>query len=359
MEKKLNFIKPGIIFGKDIQKIFQLAKSNNFAIPAINCINIDSINSVLETASNMKAPVIIQFSYGGSSFFSGIGLQSSSPKKEILGSLSGAQHVHLLAKHYGVPVILHTDHCYKNTLSWIDGLLEKGEKNFIQKGYPIFSSHMIDLSQEKLKSNIEICTKYLQKMSKINMFLEIELGCTGGEEDGVNNCNIDSSLLYTTPQEVQYAYEKLIQISPNFTIAASFGNVHGVYQPGNISLKPKILKKSQKYTKKQNNLTNSHPINFVFHGGSGSSISDIQESIQYGVVKMNIDTDIQWASWSGIYKYYKKNKLYLQSQLGNPKGIHQPNKQYYDPRSWIRSSQISICCQLKKIFKQLNCYNLI
>ncbi|CAL4043137.1 Fructose-bisphosphate aldolase class 2 [Buchnera aphidicola (Phyllaphis fagi)] len=358
MIENLNFIKPGIIFGNDIQKIFQFAKQKKFAIPAINCINIDSINSVLETAANLKAPVIIQFSYGGSSFISGIGLKYQSPEKEILGSISGANHIHLMAKYYGVPVILHTDHCHKTILPWIDGLLEQGEKNFKKTGYPIFSSHMIDLSKEKLKKNIEICSKYLIRMSKINMILEIELGCTGGEEDGINNNNIDSSLLYTTPKEVHYAYKKLIQISPNFTIAASFGNVHGVYKPGNVFLKPKILKKSQKYIKEKHNLLHLNPINFVFHGGSGSSTSEIQESIQYGIVKMNIDTDIQWASWNGILKFYKKNKLYLHNQLGNPTGIDQPNKKYYDPRSWIRASQNSISIQLNKIFKKLNCYNL-
>ncbi|CAL4323124.1 class II fructose-bisphosphate aldolase [Buchnera aphidicola] len=360
MYKNLNDIKTGVIFGKDIQKLLQFAKYKQFAIPAINCANIDTINIVLKTASKMKSPVIIQFSYGGSLFMSGTKIQDiSNHKQAILGALSGANHIHLMAKYYKIPVILHTDHCHREILPWINGLLKLGEKNFKKHGYPIFSSHMIDLSKENITNNIKTCENYLHKMKQINMFLEIELGCTGGEEDGINNENIDSSLLYTSPKEVNYAYEKLIKISPNFTIAASFGNVHGVYQPGNISLKPNILKESQKYVSKKHNLYAINPINFVFHGGSGSDSSDIKKAIKYGVIKMNVDTDIQWASWNGILKYYQKNKLYLKSQLGNPQGINQPNKKYYDPRSWIKSSQNSIEKKLEKIFKELNSYNLI
>lgn len=360
MSKILNFQKTGVIFGKDIQKLFKFAKKRNFAIPAINCTNIDSINSVLETAAYMKSPVIIQFSYGGSSFMAGEGLNNiSQHEKAILGAISGANHVHLMSKYYNIPVILHTDHCHNKILPWIDGLLREGEKKFKTTGTPLFSSHMIDLSNENIKKNIIICTKYLKKIAKNNMILEIELGCTGGEEDGVNNTHIDSSLLYTKPEDVNYAYEKLIKISPNFTIAAAFGNVHGVYKAGNVILKPNILKKSQKYIQKKNNLSSCNPINFVFHGGSGSKISDIKKSIKYGVIKMNVDTDIQWASWSGILKYYKKNKLYLQNQLGNPNGIDKPNKKYYDPRSWIREIQLSISKKLKNIFQELNAYNVI
>ncbi|QCI27283.1 class II fructose-bisphosphate aldolase [Buchnera aphidicola] len=359
MSKKLNNIKSGVIFGNDINTIFKLAKKKNFAIPAINCTNLDTINTVLETANKMRSPVIIQFSYGGSIFIGGNNIRNISDiKKATLGAISAANHVHLVAKYYNVPVILNTDHCHIKILPWIENLIKISEKNFNQKGYPLFSSHMLDLSKEKIEKNIKICSQYLKKMQKINMFLEIELGCTGGEEDGIDNSNINTNLLYTKPEDVNYAYKKLINISPYFIIAASFGNVHGVYKPGNIILKPKILYETQKYICKINNLKSSKPINFVFHGGSGSSIKDIHESINYGVVKMNIDTDIQWASWKGILNYYQNKKQYLKTQLGNPEGIHSPNKKYYDPRIWTTKSQISISKKLTKIFKILNSYNL-
>lgn len=352
-------IKPGVIFGKDIQKIFKLAKEKKFAIPAINCTNIDTINTVLETASKMKTPVIIQFSYGGSIFIAGENINYvSNIQKATLGALSAAKHVHLMSKYYNIPVILNTDHCHIDILPWIDNLIHLSTKNFKNKGYPLFSSHMLDLSKENIKKNIAICNKYLIKMQKINIFLEIELGCTGGEEDGVNNTDLNTELLYTKPEDVNYAYEILTRTSTNFTVAAAFGNVHGVYQPGNIHLKPTILYDTQQYIQKKHNLKYKKPINFVFHGGSGSSVQHINQAIEFGVVKMNIDTDIQWASWKGILKYYKKNKSYLQTQLGNPEGLHQPNKKYYDPRTWIKESQISISKKLSKIFKTLNAYNL-
>ncbi|QCI26083.1 class II fructose-bisphosphate aldolase [Buchnera aphidicola] len=355
----LNNIKPGVIFGKDIHKIFKLAKKKKFAIPAINCTNIYTINVVLETAAKMKSPVIIQFSYSGSMFIAGENIHSiSNIQKSVLGAISAAKHVHLVSKYYDIPVILSTDHCHIDILPWIDHLIHHSEKNFKQTGHPIFSSHMLDLSKESIEKNIKICKKYLHKMQKINIFLEIELGCTGGEEDGIDNSNINTELLYTHPKDVNYAYKKLINISPDFTIAAAFGNVHGVYQPGNVHLKPKILYNTQNYIRKKNNLKSKKPINFVFHGGSGSSVKNIAEAIEYGVVKMNVDTDIQWASWKGILEYYKKNRLYLQTQLGNPKGLHHPNKKYYDPRKWIKESKLSISKQLIQIFKTLNAYNL-
>ncbi|CAL4322802.1 class II fructose-bisphosphate aldolase [Buchnera aphidicola] len=360
MSKLLNSIKTGIIFGDEIKKIFHIAKEKKFAIPAINCTSIDTINAVLKTAHDMKSPVIIQFSYGGSSFIAGPDIINISEyKKSALGALSAAHHVHLVAKYYKIPVILHTDHCHKNNLPWVDYLIKKSEENFKNYGYPIFSSHMLDLSKESIKKNIKICKKYLTRIEKMNMILEIELGCTGGEEDGVNNSNINTNLLYTTSEDVYYAYKELKKISSNFIIAASFGNVHGVYHPDNIHLKPKILLESQKYIQKHYQLNDNRPVNFVFHGGSGSKISDIQESINYGVVKMNIDTDIQWSTWNGILKYYNKKRKYLQSQLGNPEGKNKPNKKYYDPRTWIKQSQSSILITLKKIFKNLNSYNLI
>lgn len=359
MSKVLNFLKPGVIFGNDIQKLFQLAKINKFAIPAVNCIGTDSINSVLETAAEIQAPVIIQFSHGGASFISGKGIKTKKiEEKAILGAISGAKHVHLMAKHYGIPVIIHTDHCHKEILPWINGLLASSETHFKETGVPLFSSHMIDLSKEKIEINLDICSKYLKIMKKMNIFLEIELGCTGGEEDGIDNNHLHSSSLYTRPEEVNYAYEILNSISPNFTIAASFGNVHGVYKIGNIQLKPIILKKSQEYISKKHHLP-YNSLNFVFHGGSGSSESDIKKSIEYGVVKMNIDTDAQWASWKGILDFYKKKKNYLHNQLGNPNGKNEPNKKYYDPRTWIRESQVSMSTCLKKVFQKLNaCYTL-
>lgn len=350
----------GVLNGYETKKIFELAKKNNFAIPSINCINTDSINTILKTAKDMRSPVIIQFSYGGSIFFSG--LQNTKKKifqKAIDGAISGAQHIHLMSKYYNIPIILHTDHCNKELLPWIKGLIKAGKKFFKKNQRPLFSSHMLDLSHESLKNNIQICTKYLKKIKKIDMLLEIELGCTGGEEDGIDNNNLEKKYLYTKPKEVNYAYKKLSKISSLFSIAASFGNVHGVYKAGNVDLKPKILKKSQIYVQKKNNISRVNPLNFVFHGGSGSSLLDIHKSIKYGVVKINFDTDIQWYSWEGILKFYKKYKNYLQSQLGNPEGINKPNKKYYDPRNWIKKSQNNTSTRLKKIFKNLNAINIL
>ncbi|CAL1329304.1 class II fructose-bisphosphate aldolase [Candidatus Providencia siddallii] len=358
MSKILNFIKPGVVTGYDIQKIFLFAKENNFAIPAINCVNTDSINATLEAASEMRAPVIIQFSNGGSNFIAGQGLKTKDQKSAISGAISGANHIHQMAKHYCIPVIIHTDHCPYELLPWIDGLLSADEKYYAKNGKTLFSSYMIDLSKNNLYQNIEICSKYLMRMSKINMTLEIELGCTGGEEDGINNNIINNSELYTQPKDVLYAYEKLHTISNNFIIAASFGNVHGVYKPGNIKLKPKILFDSQKYISKKFNLP-KNSLNFVFHGGSGSSDKEIMEAISYGVIKINIDTDTQWAFWHGTLKYYKQNSEYLQKQLGTTKDLYHPNKKYYDPRVWLRKSQESMISCLKEIFHKFNCKNVL
>lgn len=354
MSKIFDFVKPGVVTGKDVQKIFQNAKENNFALPAVNCIGSDSINAVLEAAAKVKSPVIVQFSNGGAGFIAGKGFKSDKPQAAaIFGAIAGAQHVHLMAEQYQVPVILHTDHCAKKLLPWIDGLLDAGEAHFNNTGKPLFSSHMIDLSEEPLEENIEICSQYLARMAKMGMTLEIELGCTGGEEDGVDNSHLDNSALYTQPEDVDYAYEKLNAISPNFTIAASFGNVHGVYKPGNVQLTPTILKNSQAYVSEKHNLPHNS-LNFVFHGGSGSSAEEIKESIEYGVIKMNIDTDTQWANWEGILQFYKKNEDYLQSQLGNPEGDDKPNKKYYDPRVWLRAAQSSMVVRLEQAFRELN-----
>ncbi|WWO95546.1 MAG: class II fructose-bisphosphate aldolase [Candidatus Dasytiphilus stammeri] len=361
MSKIFDVVKPGVITGNDIQVIFKLAKQNKFALPAVNCIGIDSINAVLETAAKVKSPVIIQFSYSGASFIAGKGFNQSHNNKPhkaaILGSISGAKHVHLMAKHYGVPVILHTDHCSKNLLPWLDGLLKVGKQYFLATGKPLFSSHMLDLSQESMKENISMSCYYLSIMSQIGMTIEVELGCTGGEEDGINNMHLDNDLLYTQPEDVNYLYEKLSSISSQFTIAAAFGNVHGVYQPGNINLKPIILKNSQDFVSKKHNLS-SNPLDLVFHGGSGSTLEEIKESINYGVVKMNIDTDLQWATWNGILKYYQDNIAYLHSPLGNPEGFYKPNKKFYDPRNWLRAGQLSMCQRLEETFIQLNAVNL-
>jgi len=355
----LSIVKPGVMNGDETQIIFELAKKKQFAIPAVNCIGTDSINIVLETAAKVKSPVIIQFSHGGASFIAGYKNKFAIDQEHaIKGSISGAQHVHLMAKYYKVPVILHTDHCPKETLPWIDGLLEIGKNYYLNHKRPLFTSHMIDLSKESLQENISICKKYLKKMQSINMMLEIELGCTGGEEDGVDNTKLDKKLLYTQPEDVNYAYEELKKISKNFSIAASFGNIHGVYQTGNVDLRPIILKDSQTFVSTKHNLK-KNPLNLVFHGGSGSNLEEIKESIEYGIVKMNIDTDIQWAAWKGILKFYKTNKEFLQNQLGNKIDKNKPNKKYYDPRTWIRKSQESMSIRLEKSFKELNSFNIL
>jgi len=355
----LSIVKPGVMNGDETQIIFELAKKKQFAIPAVNCIGTDSINIVLETAAKVKSPVIIQFSHGGASFIAGYKNKFAIDQEHaIKGSISGAQHVHLMAKYYKVPVILHTDHCPKETLPWIDGLLEIGKNYYLNHKRPLFTSHMIDLSKESLQENISICKKYLKKMQSINMMLEIELGCTGGEEDGVDNTKLDKKLLYTQPEDVNYAYEELQKISKNFSIAASFGNIHGVYQTGNVDLRPIILKDSQTFVSTKHNLK-KNPLNLVFHGGSGSNLEEIKESIEYGIVKMNIDTDIQWAAWKGILKFYKTNKEFLQNQLGNKIDKNKPNKKYYDPRTWIRKSQESMSIRLEKSFKELNSFNIL
>ncbi len=354
MQKVLDVVKAGVVTGDDVAKLFALAKAEGFALPAVNCVGTDGINAVLEAAASVGSPVVVQFSNGGASFIAGKGVKNENEKAAILGAISGALHIHNVAEAYGVPVIIHTDHAAKKLLPWIDGLLDASEKYFAEHGKPLFSSHMLDLSEEPLHENIEICEKYLTRMSKMGMTLEIELGCTGGEEDGVDNTSMDNSKLYTQPQDVDYAYEKLSAISPNFTIAASFGNVHGVYSPGNVKLSPEILDNSQKYIEQKREL-GTKLVNFVFHGGSGSELADIRNAISYGVVKMNIDTDTQWAFWDGIRAYEAKNRAYLQGQIGNPEGAEKPNKKYYDPRVVVREGQKSMIERLKQAFSDLNC----
>jgi len=355
-EKISDKIPHGVVSGKELLELFRIAKKNEFALPAVNVVGTNSINAVMEAAKTVNSPVIIQFSNGGAIFYAGKSISNENEKCAITGAISGAEHIHNIAGLYGVPVIIHTDHAAKKFLPWIDGLLDAGEKFYQKNGKPLFSSHMLDLSEEPLIENIAICKKYLERMSKIGMTLEIELGVTGGEEDGVDNTGVDNAKLYTQPEHVALAYETLMNVSPNFTIAASFGNVHGVYKPGNVHLQPKILKNSQDFIQKKFN-TSEKPVNFVFHGGSGSAKEDIREAITYGVIKMNIDTDTQWAYWSGIMKYYKKNEGYLQGQIGNPEGEDKPNKKYYDPRAWLREGEKTLVERLKVAFEDLNCLN--
>lgn len=350
------YVKPGVLWGEGVKEVFRVAKANHFALPAINVVNTESVNAVMEAAAAVNSPVIIQFSNGGAQFFAGKGLSNDNHRASLLGAISGARHIHLLAEHYGVPVILHTDHSARKLLPWIDGLLDAGEAFFKEKGQPLFSSHMLDLSEEPLHENVATCRQYLERMHKIGMLLELELGVTGGEEDGVDNTGVDSSKLYTQPEDVAYAFHELSQISDSFTVAASFGNVHGVYKPGNVKLQPIILKNSQEYIMKKYN-TIANPVNFVFHGGSGSSPQEISEAISYGVVKMNIDTDTQWATWAGVLSYYKKYEGYLQGQIGNPEGEDKPNKKYYDPRVWLREGQKSMIDRIKLAFEELNAVN--
>ncbi len=350
--------KPGVLFGKDLQNMFQFAKENNFALPAVNVTGSDTINAVLETSKELNAPAIIQFSNGGAHFNAGKGLNNDHQKAAIAGAIAGAKHIHLMAEAYGVPVVLHTDHCAKKLLPWIDGLLTASENHFKAYGKPLFSSHMIDLSEEPIEENIEICKSYLERMHKIGMTLEIELGITGGEEDGVDNTEVDNSKLYTQPEEVAYAYEELSKISNQFTIAASFGNVHGVYKPGNVKLMPKILDNSQKYIEEKFNTT-KNPVDFVFHGGSGSTLEEIREAISYGVIKMNIDTDLQYAFMEGIRNYFKNKAAYLEGQIGNPDGADVPNKKHYDPRVWLREGELTFKARLKSSFEDLNNINTL
>jgi len=351
-------IKPGVATGDEVQKIFKYAKEKGFALPAVNVTGSSTVNAVMETAAKLNAPVIIQFSNGGAHYNAGKGLSNTNERAAIAGGIAGAKHVHELAELYGATVILHTDHCAKNLLPWIDGLLDASEVFYKETGKSLYSSHMIDLSEEPIEENIEICKEYLARMSKMGMTLEIELGITGGEEDGVDNTDVDSSKLYTQPAEVAYAYEELLKVSDKFTIAAAFGNVHGVYKPGNVKLTPKILKNSQEFVQNKFN-TGINPVDFVFHGGSGSTIEEIREAIGYGVIKMNIDTDLQFAFTEGVRDYVVDKIDYLKTQIGNPDGSDKPNKKYYDPRKWLREGELTFVKRLEQAFADLNNVNTL
>ncbi len=347
----------GVLNAQEALRLFEVAKEHKYAFPAVNVVSTQSVNAVLESAKKANAPIIVQFSNGGASYYAGKAVSNEGEKAAIAGAISGAKHVHMMAELYGVDVILHTDHAARKLLPWIDALIDAGEQHYKETGRPLFTSHMIDLSEEPIKENLATCTEYHKRMSAIDMILEIELGVTGGEEDGVDNTGIDSSKLYTQPEEVAFAYELLYDISPNFTIAAAFGNVHGVYKPGNVELTPVILKNSQDYVKERFNIKRHNPVNFVFHGGSGSSHEEIRESLGYGVIKMNIDTDTQWAFWDGVRAYEAEHRAYLQGQLGNPDGADKPNKKYYDPRNWLRKGEESVVNRLLVAYEDLNSIN--
>ncbi len=351
-------ILPGVATGDEVQKIHQYAKDKGFAMPAVNVIGSNSMNTVMETAAELNSPVIIQFSNGGAHFNAGKGLSNDNQRAAISGAVAGAQHIHEMANVYGATVVMHTDHCAKKLLPWMDGMLDAGERFYKENGKSLYSSHMIDLSEEPIEENIEICKRYLERMSSMDMTLEIELGITGGEEDGVDNTDVDSSRLYTQPEEVAYAYEELMKVSNRFTVAAAFGNVHGVYKPGNVQLTPVILKNSQEYVQKKYG-TGPNPIDFVFHGGSGSTVEEIREAIGYGVVKMNIDTDLQFAFNEGIRDYMNSNIDYLRTQIGNPEGDDIPNKKYYDPRKWLREGELTFKKRLIQAFEDLNNVNTL
>ena len=343
----------GVLVGDAVTETFAFAKEQGFALPAANCVGSNSMNAVMETAAKRNAPVIIQFSNSGGAFVGGKGLPFGGTDASIAGSIAGARHVHTLAELYGARVMVHTDHCAKKLLPWVDGLLDAGEKHFAEHGVPLFSSHMLDLSEEPMEENLEICVSYLERMAPMGMTLEIELGITGGEEDGVDNSGVDAADLYSKPEEVAYAYERLMAVSDRFTIAAAFGNVHGVYKPGNVVLTPSILKDSQAHVAEKFSTDSDRPVNFVFHGGSGSTAAEIAEAISYGVIKMNIDTDLQWAFWDGVRQYEVEKRGYLQGQIGNPDGDDKPNKKQYDPRVWLRAAEESFCSRLDQAFSEL------
>lgn len=344
----------GVLYGDNLRALYQDALHNQFALPAVNTIGHSSINATLETAAKVNSPIIVQFSNGGAQYIAGKGMPNDKLQANIQGAISGALHVHQVAKYYGVPVVLHTDHAAKKWLPWISALIDAGETYHKEKGQPLFSSHMLDLSEEPLEENIHECETFFKRMTPLGMSIEIELGVTGGEEDGVDNTDIENSKLYTQPSEVAYAYERLSSVGDLFTVAAAFGNVHGVYKPGNVELRPVILQNSQLYIQDKFK-TGNKPVYFVFHGGSGSPQDQIREAIGYGAIKMNIDTDLQWAFWEGVMNYYKANESYLQAQLGNPEGEDKPNKKYYDPRVWLRKGEDTFSKRLEQAFVDLNC----
>ncbi|KAI9911713.1 hypothetical protein PsorP6_009365 [Peronosclerospora sorghi] len=355
----LDIVQPGVLNGDDVMKVYKYAQEHKFAIPAVNVTSSSTVNAALQAARDIQSPIIIQTSNGGAAFYAGKGIDNTKQTASILGAVAAAHHVRTMAKHYGIPVILHSDHCAKKLLPWFDGMLEADETYFAEHGVPLFSSHMLDLSEEPLDENVALSKQYFERMHKMGLILEIELGLTGGEEDGVDNSGVDNASLYSQPADILFAYNELSAVAPTFTIAAAFGNVHGVYKPGNVKLHPELLGEFQTYVAKEKGLSTDKPVYFVFHGGSGSSASEIATAVGNGVVKMNIDTDTQWAYWDGLRTFYEDKKAYLQGQIGNPDGPDAPNKKYYDPRVWVRKSEEAMIARLQQAFRDLNCVNVL
>lgn len=353
MSELANLVPAGVVTGDNLMKLLGYCKKHEFALPAVNVVSSSSINAVLEAAAKARSPVMIQLSNGGGVFYAGKGLSNANQAAAVAGSVSAALHVRNMAKHYGVPVVLHTDHCARKLLPWLDGLLTANEEYFAKNGEPLFSSHMIDLSEDPLEENISTCVQYMRRCARSNILLEVELGITGGEEDGVDNSDVDNDALYTSPEEVWDMYKALAAVGPMFSIAASFGNVHGVYKPGNVELKPEKLAQHQAYVKQKLGSSEANPVFFVFHGGSGSSRAEIAQALSSGTIKMNLDTDLQWAYWDGVRAFESKNRGYLQGQLGNPDGKDKPNKKFYDPRVWLRKAEGSMVVRLQQAFEDL------
>lgn len=352
-----DIVPAGVVTGDNVRKVFDYAQEHQFAIPAINCTSTSTINAALEAARDIKSPIIIQFSNGGAAYYAGKGLSNEGQKASILGAVAGAHYVRQVAKAYGIPVLVHSDHCAKKLLPWFDGMLEADEAYFKEHGEPLFSSHMLDLSEEPKEENIETCLKYLKRMAPMKCLLEMEIGITGGEEDGVNNEHVDNASLYTQPEDIWDIYKSFSEVTDLFSIAAAFGNVHGVYSPGNVKLHPELLGKHQAYVKEQLKTKDDKPVYFVFHGGSGSTNQEIQTAVSYGVVKMNVDTDTQWAYLVGFRDYMEAKKDYLKAQVGNPEGEGKPNKKYYDPRVFVREGEKTMIKRVQEACKDLNNVN--
>jgi fructose-bisphosphate aldolase class II len=346
-------LKPGVVTGAALEELMSYCVEAQCALPAVNVIGSHSANAALAAARDAKSPIIVQLSNGGAQFFAGKTIDNTGDRACIIGAVAAAQYVRTVAEYYGVSVVLHTDHAAKKLLPWVNGMLDHGERYFEKHGEPLFSSHMLDLSEEPLDENLEISRSVLSRMKGVNMTLEIELGVTGGEEDGVDNSEIDNSKLYTQPEDVLQAYDVLNPVG-SFTVAASFGNTHGVYKPGNVKLTPVILKNSQDRVKADRK-TGDKPLRFVFHGGSGSSPEEIREAVSYGVVKMNIDTDTQWEFTRPVKAYMDEKDAYLQGQLGNPEGPDKPNKKQIDPRAWLHLAEKGMTARLVKACKDLGC----
>ncbi|KAF8574171.1 hypothetical protein K439DRAFT_1628132 [Ramaria rubella] len=353
----LDVVPAGVLTGEQTRKLFEYARTNQFAIPSINITSSSTANAVLEAARDIKAPIILQASQGGSAYFAGKGLPNGKQEASIVGAIAAAKHVRTVAASYGIPVVLHTDHCAHKLLPWFDGVLEADAAHFKEHGAPLFSSHMLDLSEEPKHENIALCAKYLAKLAPLDIFLEMEIGITGGEEDGVDNTGVDNASLYTQPEDIWEVYEALSKISPNFSIAAAFGNVHGVYKPGNVKLRPELLGKHQAHVAEKLGKKGEKPLFLVFHGGSGSTKEEIRTAVENGVVKMNVDTDTQFAYLSGIRDFVQSKKDYLATQVGNPEGADKPNKKYYDPRVWVREGEKTLSERVKEACRDLGNVN--